>query len=568
MSDNNNVSPGPSEQIIVDLEAGSEWRFELEADENIALRVLSPDPVFINSEELPPASWYPIHRHTKGALYAPTPARVEVTSLPASQYTSTSTIQPQLLNLHLALERTRILAKRYLNDGIANEDGVQRGSRVMIVGPPSSGKTTVVKNLVNLALSTGMGWTPGVVGLDPSSPSNLIPGTLSLSTPSHPIPTHHPAHPMGSPPTSTPSNMLSADVPTIGWWLGALEPTNKNAEVWRALVERMGAAWRKRCEKDKIALASGLIVDTSSAFTNPLLGTKKDDPKARYSLVTQAVEAFGIDTILVIGHEKLHIDLSRLSALQSLGTVVLRIPKSGGVVDLDDNQREIINNFQVRSYFYGEPPLPPQIAPGGGSSAGGAGGMGLIGKMVGLDGGLSPYSFQIGWETLVVLRVGEENSAPSSALPLGSSRILSPTRLTRVDPAGPAHVVRLLNTVLAIVQITPQDRITPAKTTELATDGKAKTEATDAEGVKKETGTAEGEAGGDVEGEEEEAVAEDLDAEEVPFVEEIGTREVLGFIVITGIDAQKKKYTVLSPSPGKLPSTVALAGSIEWVDSA
>lgn len=37
----------------------------------------------------------------------------------------------------------------------------------------------------------------------------------------------------------------------------------------------------------------------------------------------------------------------------------------------------------------------------------------------------------------------------------------------------------------------------------------------------------------------------------------------------TAIDTQRKKYTILSPSPGKLPSTVALAGmGIEWVDSA
>jgi polyribonucleotide 5'-hydroxyl-kinase len=36
----------------------------------------------------------------------------------------------------------------------------------------------------------------------------------------------------------------------------------------------------------------------------------------------------------------------------------------------------------------------------------------------------------------------------------------------------------------------------------------------------------------------------------------------------TGIDTLRKKYTVLSPSPGKLPSTVAIAGGIEWVDSA
>ncbi|WRT68306.1 uncharacterized protein IL334_005282 [Kwoniella shivajii] len=521
---------GRKEQIIVDLEAGSEWRFELEADENIALRILSPDPVFINSEELPPATWYPIHRYTKGSLYAPTAARLEVTSLPASQYTSTSTIQPQLLNLHLALERNRILAKRYLFNKGSSE--VVRGPRVMVVGPPSSGKTTVVKNLVNLALSTGMGWTIGVAGLDPSSPSNLIPGTVSIATPSHPIPTHHLAHPFGSPPTSIPSNMLSADVATVGWWLGGLEPTNKNAEVWKVLIENMGSEWKNKCEKDKMALASGLIVDTSSAFTNPLLGTKKDDPKARYSLVDQAVDALDIDTILVIGHEKLHIDLSRLPSLQSRAVNVIRIPKSGGVVDLDDAQKELVQSFQIRTYFYGEPILPKEIS-------------GLMGKMVGFDGSLNPYSFQIGWDTLVVLRVGEENSAPSSALPLGSSRTLSPTRLTRVDPSGPAHVVRLLNTVLAIVDIKPEDRLKPEKAPK--------------EEVKAEP---EGEAEPVKEEEEEE------DMEEVPFREEIGKREVLGFIVITAIDAQKKKYTVLSPSPGKLPSTVAIAGFVEWVDSA
>ena len=36
----------------------------------------------------------------------------------------------------------------------------------------------------------------------------------------------------------------------------------------------------------------------------------------------------------------------------------------------------------------------------------------------------------------------------------------------------------------------------------------------------------------------------------------------------TAIDTMRKKYTILSPSPGRLPSTVAIAGSIEWVDSA
>ena len=92
----------------------------------------------------------------------------------------------------------------------------------------------------------------------------------------------------------------------------------------------------------------------------------------------------------MIGHEKLSIDLTRLFP----SVQIVRIPKSGGVVDLDDSYRQIVSAQQVRGYFYGEPELPKEIS-------------GLSGRMVGLEGHLSPYSFQIGWETLTILRVGE-----------------------------------------------------------------------------------------------------------------------------------------------------------------
>ncbi|TXT15651.1 hypothetical protein VHUM_00154 [Vanrija humicola] len=517
------------EQDILHLETGSEWRFELEADENIAVRVHTTDPVYINGEELPPTTWYPIYRNTKAAVYSPSEARLEVSTLPASQYTSTSTTQPHLNSLHLALERLRILARR----GQAS-DPTARGPRVLVLGPPSSGKTTVVKNLVNLALGSGLGWNVGVAGLDPASPSNLIPGTLSLATPAHPLPTHHLAHPFGSPPASVPSNTLSADVPTLGWWYGGLEPTTRGLPIWTKLVAAMGDAWAARCAKDPAVLASGLFVDAPSSFTNPTLGQTKENPKARYPLLTQAVEAFEVDIVLVIGQEKLTVELGRL--LESRGVKVIQIPKSGGVVDVDDSYREIVHAAQVRSYFYGEPALPANLGK-------------LMGRTVPLGISLSPYSFQIGWDTLHILRVGEGSAAPTSALPLGSTHILSPTRLTRVDPGGPAHVVRLLNTVLAIVAITPEDKIVPEDKVKVEEDVEVKEE----EGEDTINAVA-----GKVE----------LEEDEVPFREEIGWREVLGFVVITGVDALKRKYTVLSPSPGKLPSTIAIAGQIEWVDSA
>jgi len=376
-----------------------------------------------------------------------------VTSIPASQYTSTSTTQSQLINIHLALERLRILAKRNSSpvDGNGSiHKGSWRGPRVMVVGPPSSGKTTVVKNLVNMALGSGMGWSVGVVGLDPSSvrclvfglncmllteqiqPVNLIPGSLSLSTPIQPLPSHHLAHPLGSPPTSIPASTLSADVATLGWWYGHLEPTNRGSDVWRKIVTSIGERWRERCEKDPIGklellipLADRqpwrLVFSLIRRVHLPILcwehgkmirkpGIRSLHKPLRHLEVRSTLKPRPslslthrtVDVLLVLGHEKLTIDLTRLFSPREVR--VIRVPKSGGAVDLDDNFRQVVQSFQVRTYFYGEPSLPKEIS-------------GLVGRSMAIEAGLSPYSFQIGWETLVVLRVGEGVYLRSSASP-------------------------------------------------------------------------------------------------------------------------------------------------------
>jgi hypothetical protein len=92
--------------------------------------------------------------------------------------------------------------------------------------------------------------------------------------------------------------------------------------------------------------------------------------------------------------------------------------------------------------------------------------------------------------------------------------------LTKVDPTGPAHVTRLLNTVLAVVAMTPEDRIKKdfKGKADIKVEVKAETEG--AEG-------GEGHEGG------EEGAEDDDDDDEVPFREEIGWRETLGFIVMS-----------------------------------
>ena len=73
-----------------------------------------------------------------------------------------------MVSIHLALERERILAKRAIAKG---DKG--KGPAIMVMGPACSGKSTVVKSLVNMALGSGMGWSPGVVGLDPANVGRL-----------------------------------------------------------------------------------------------------------------------------------------------------------------------------------------------------------------------------------------------------------------------------------------------------------------------------------------------------------------------------------------------------------
>ena len=91
------------------------------------------------------------------------------------------------------------------------------------------------------------------------------------------------------------------------------------------------------------------------------------------------------------------IDLTRLFP----SVRILRIPRSSGTVDLDEAYRQIVASAQIRGYFYGEPALPKEVES-------------LNGQMVALEGALSPYSFQIGWETLTILRVGEGASSEVS----------------------------------------------------------------------------------------------------------------------------------------------------------
>jgi polyribonucleotide 5'-hydroxyl-kinase len=202
-----------------------------------------------------------------------------------------------------------------------------------------------------------------------------------------------------------------------------------------------------------------------------------------------------------------------------------------------------------------------------------------------------------------------ETAAPSSALPMGSTRVLSATRLTRVDPSAPANVHRLHNAVLGLVIVSDTDKredLPPRKAKKSLVDGAVKQEngdgptttttTTEAQGdtaVKEEDGTGVVKTEGNAEAHDNDDDEDEDEDEEPIWKEEIGWREVCGFLTMyvsrlfltcplvsfansssigsvlsssTKIDTAKRKYELLTPSPGRLPSRVAIAGSVEWIE--
>lgn len=67
-----------------------------------------------------------------------------------------------------------------------------------------------------------------------------------------------------------------------------------------------------------------------------------------------------VNVILILGSERLYSDMSRRFTSPSTTpdderVHVLRLPKSGGCVDRDENYMRALRQAQVREYFFGSP---------------------------------------------------------------------------------------------------------------------------------------------------------------------------------------------------------------------
>ncbi|KAF8211880.1 Pre-mRNA cleavage complex II protein Clp1-domain-containing protein [Mycena galopus ATCC 62051] len=413
------------------LDPETEYRFELDPGTSLAIKLIRGHAEVFGAE-LAANKPYLFGSECKAAIFTWRGCIIEVTGHPSTEYVSEETPMAAYANLHIAFEQMRVRALRDLRGSPVPEYERSKPTdppRVLVLGPENSGKTTICKLLINYAVRAGQGWSPLLVNTDPAEGGWAVPGVLSVAPVHTPLSTCSPGSPLGAAATSAPTALSSNALLPLAYWYGHAE-TKRNPLLVERIIRNIGENINDKYQVDLQGRTAGLIVDTPSSFAS---GSGSSDERQR--LIKACVDAFKINVILVVGHEKLNVEMQRTYASR---LTVVKIPKSGGVVELDHMYRERVHNYQLHSYFYGQI-IPP---PAGISSA-------LLGGESLSDLVLSPSSTVINFGDLSIFRIGAETMAPSSALPIGAARAVSETQAVSINPATPGS--GLLNAVLAVL---------------------------------------------------------------------------------------------------------------------
>lgn len=235
------------------------------------------------------------------------------------------------VNTHAQLEAMRDVA-------LASQG---EGPRVMIIGPPESGKSSLTKILV--AYATKLGRSPLWVDLDPADNALSVPGTLSVAPMTASAVTIETYATTGLPPgTATP----------LVLWFGST--SLENADLYKAQVSALATKVNARLENDINARASGLIVNTN--------GSIQDEG---FQLLLHTLDAMHITVVLVMGHDRLYSMVnSHIQKQPHLsGTKIIKLPRSGGVVSRDAIFRRQSRSLSMKRYFNGDMVLPPNAQP-------------------------------------------------------------------------------------------------------------------------------------------------------------------------------------------------------------
>ncbi|OJT03522.1 mRNA cleavage and polyadenylation factor CLP1 [Trametes pubescens] len=415
------------------LQPESEYRFELDPGKSLAIKLVRGYAEIFGAE-LAEGKTYLFGQECKAAIYTWQGCTIEmspmffsracvtyVTGQPSVEYLSDETPMSAYANVHVALEQMRIRAlAAATGEPLPDEEGAEGPSeapRVLVLGPENSGKTSVCKILTNYTIRGGEDWAPMYVNVDPSEVRFVdlllvrcaqamhgadivfgaqggwaVPGAVAAAAITAPLQTATAASPLGAVVTSAPNHVSSNGLLPLSYWYGHAE-MKRNPLLMERLIRNLGENIRDRWEHDVPGRSAGLIVDTPSA----LAASSGSGSDHRLTMIKACVDAFHINVILIVGHEKLNVEMQRTYGKR---ITVVKIPKSGGVVELDQLYRLRVHKYQLHNYFYGHLIEPPSGLTSKGYIQAGE-------QTPELTMHLSPSSMVVNFADLTIYRIGE-----------------------------------------------------------------------------------------------------------------------------------------------------------------
>ena len=137
---------------------------------------------------------------------------------------------------------------------------------------------------------------------------------------------------------------MPAKLPLVYYY--GLENPDGNEKLYRSLVSRLALAVSSKLSESEECRASGCIVDTSGYIAQA----------SGYDMIQHIVAEFSIDTLLVLGSERLYSDMCRrFEDRQQNPVAVVKLQKSGGCVDREEAFMKQGRETAIREYFFGEP---------------------------------------------------------------------------------------------------------------------------------------------------------------------------------------------------------------------
>ncbi|KHN98473.1 calcium-transporting ATPase 3 [Metarhizium album ARSEF 1941] len=327
------------------LKPAWEWRFEVPAGRIISVKVLS-GTAEKDGVELAVRNTYSF-RAIKSKILTWHGCELEVEGRTdddfVAEYASPEANPANAyVNLHAQLSEMRKTA-------VAER---REGPRLLIAGPPTTGKSTLVRTLASYA--TRQGFEPIVVNADPMEGMLSLPGTLSASVFAT-VMDPEAVDGWGTTPTSGPST-VPVKLPLV-YYYGRNLPDD-DPEFYRELTSRLAGTVSARLTEDEGVRGSGVIVDTMGVSEKSKIGE---------DLLAHIVDELSINIIVVLGSNRMTAELSkRFSAEKtSLGEVihVIGLDRSEGVVERDEGFLEHSREQAIKEYFFGDArrALSPQI---------------------------------------------------------------------------------------------------------------------------------------------------------------------------------------------------------------